>query len=351
MELNLVRQAAQIFDLVGEVAQIQAFGNGHIHDTYLVQTQQGQAQHQYILQRFNDQVFTQPELVMQNIMRVTQHLKQQGCITPELVLTRQGKPYHRDKDAMCWRVLTFIPETYTIEEVQNSAQAYEAAKCFGNFARCLSDLPLDQVHETIPRFHDLAHRYAQFTQALTARAFPEREEKAVKAIEWVIQSTALRDEVAITLPKLPLRILHNDTKVNNVLLRQRTHQGVCAIDLDTVMPGYVLYDFGDMVRTFVSPVAEDAQELEQVTVRQDILEALTKGYLEAWGDTLETVEKESLWLGARLMPYIIGMRFLTDYLQGDVYYKTAYTEHNLHRAMNQLTLLERLEESCKKLRK
>ena len=344
MELNLVRQAAQVFALAGDIAQIQAFGNGHIHDTYLVQTQQGQTQYQYILQRFNDQVFTQPELVMQNIMRVTQHLQQQGKVTPELVLTRQGKPYHRGKDTRCWRVLTFIPETYTIEEVQNSAQAYEAAKCFGNFARCLSDLPLAQIHETIPRFHDLAHRYAQFTQALMARAFPEREEKAAKTIERVKQRATLRDEVAMTLPKLPLRVLHNDTKVNNVLLHQRTHQGVCAIDLDTVMPGYVLYDFGDMVRTFVSPVAEDAQELDKVTVRRDILEALTKGYLEAWGDALETLEKESLWLGARLMPYIIGMRFLTDYLQGDVYYKTAYAEHNLHRAMNQLTLLEQLED-------
>lgn len=350
MELNqqaFIRQAAQVFALSGKITQIQTFGNGHIHDTYLLHTKEGQQEYAYILQRFNDQVFSQPALVMQNIMKVTQHLKQQGFATPELVLTCQNEPYHRDEGGACWRVLTFITDTYTIEEVQNTRQAYEAAKCFGGFARSLTTLPLTQIHETIPQFHDLAHRYTQFTQALTAHAFPEREKEAAKAIEWITKRQKLRDEVAATLPKLPLRVLHNDTKVNNVLLHQHTHQGVCAIDLDTVMPGYVLYDFGDMVRTFVSPVPEDAQELEKVMVRQDILEALTKGYLEAWGDALEAAEKESLGLGARLMPYIIGMRFLTDYLQGDVYYKTAYAEHNLHRAMNQLTLLEGLE----KLRK
>ncbi|WP_299460925.1 aminoglycoside phosphotransferase family protein [uncultured Microscilla sp.] len=338
----LVRKVAKVFALSGKLIDAQPFGNGHIHDTYRLETAKGPSKHTYILQRFNHQVFNRPALVMQNILRVTTHLQQQGCTTPTLVLTRQGEPYYTASDGFCWRVLTFIADTYTIEEVQNENQAYEAARCFGSFARQLSTLPLHQVHETIPRFHDLSHRYTQFTQALP-QAFPERVEKAAEAIRLIEQRVTLRNQVAEVLPMLPLRVLHNDTKVNNVLLHNDTHQGVCAIDLDTVMPGYVLYDFGDMVRTFVSPVPEDARQLDGVIVRKHIFEALTKGYLQAWGAELQEVEKQSLWLGARLMPYMIGMRFLTDYLQGDVYYKTTYAGHNLDRAMNQLTLLTKLE--------
>ena len=345
-----IRRVTAAFAVAGEFKSVRAFGNGHIHDTYLLETgEEGGNTHVYILQCFNHQVFTQPELVMQNIQNVTAYLQNKGATTQQLITTKSGSTHYIDEAGNYWRVLTFIGDTYTAEEVQTSQQACEAAHCFGQFARNLMNLEVSQIHETIPRFHDLEDRYAQFEQALT-KASPEREQKAVKAIEQIQYREKLRKEVAEALPQLPRRIVHNDTKINNVLLDNTTHKGVCAIDLDTIMPGYALYDFGDMVRTFVSPVAEDSRDLEAVIVRKEIFKALTQGYLQALRDILVPAEKQSLWLGAQLMPYMMATRFLTDYLLGDVYYKTAYAEHNLDRCLNQLALLKSIEENKEALR-
>lgn len=338
-----IRQVVAGFALAGELKSVRAFGNGHIHDTYLLETkEEGGKTNVYILQRFNHLVFTQPQRVMQNIQQVTTHLQSKGVTSPQLVLTKEENTHCIDKAGNYWRVLTFIANTYTTEEVQTSEQAFEAAHCFGQFACQLTNLDIHLIHETIPRFHDLVDRYQQFEQVLI-QASPERVQKATGAIAQIQSNAQLRKNVAETLPQLPQRIVHNDTKINNVLLHSVTHKGVCAIDLDTIMPGYALYDYGDMVRTFVSPVAEDERDLTTVTVRKEIFEALTKGYLQAMKEVLTFAEKQSLWLGAQLMPYIMATRFLTDYLMNDVYYKTAYPAHNLDRAVNQLTLLQSIE--------
>lgn len=320
--------------------------SGHIHDTYLLDCEPDK----YILQRVNHQVFEQPETVMENIRKVTQHQLHYfqvhhltACI-PELVLTQAGDSFYKDEKGNYWRVFTYIADTISIEEVQTTEQAYEAAHMFGFFVRTLQDLPATELEETIPGFHHAASRRHNFEHAVRT-GLPERIDLAAPEIKFFESQSAIADKIVSLLEQkaVPLRIVHNDTKISNVLMNATTGKGVCAIDLDTVMPGTLLYDFGDMMRTFLSPAAEDETDLSKVEVRMDIFEALTKGYWKEVGDWITPDERDNLIFGGHLMTYIMGIRFLTDFLQGDVYYKIHRPEHNLDRCRTQMRLLQQMQ--------
>ncbi len=231
----------------------------------------------------------------------------------------------------------------SFEVIEKPEHAYEAAKAFGKMQRLCLDLNPKDFYETIPGFHNLDIRYEKFDRVLSC-GDKERLFNAEEEIEFVLGQQKIAETIT-SLTKsgdLPIRITHNDTKLNNVLLDQKTGKGICVIDLDTLMPGIVLYDFGDMVRTFTSPVAEDEKDVTKVVLREEILEALAKGYLSELSAFLTKPEKQYLLMGAKYMILIIGLRFLTDYLQNDVYFKTKYADHNLVRARNQFALLRNL---------
>ena len=261
--------------------------SGHIHDTYFVETD---APARYVLQRVNHRVFKQPEVVMDNIRQATEHqlryFAANGLDTkvPESVAVRAGGYLHQDASGNFWRIFTYIPDTVSVEKAETPEQAFEAARMFGRFSAALRDLPASRLPETIPGFHDAVRRRSAFADAV-ANGLPERRAAAPEVAFFTARSP-IADRLAGLLARgeVPLRIVHNDTKISNVLLDAATGRGVCAIDLDTVMPGTLLYDFGDMMRTFLSPASEDETDLSQVRIRMDVFEALAKGYWAAFID-------------------------------------------------------------------
>lgn len=248
-----------------------------------------------------------------------------------------------DQDGYPWRLFPFISNTVTIDEVETSTQAFEAAKAFGQLTKLLNGCDVKLFQETIPQFHNLPLRYLQFEQALKT-ADSDRKKISKELCEGYARFNYLVKEFeALTNSnQLPLRITHNDTKINNVLFDSEVKKVICVIDLDTLMPGYFIYDLGDMMRTFVSPAAEDERDLSKVVVRKEIHQAILDGYLSEMGDVLTKEEKEAIPLAGLVMTYMIGLRFLIDYLNGDTYYQVSYPLHNLDRAANQLSLLEKL---------
>jgi hypothetical protein len=330
------------------------FGSGHIHDTFKVESPAGA----FLLQRFNNQVFPQPFVVSENIQKVCQHLAlEMEELYPleaeehylSLIPTSEQEYLFQDREQNFWRVFRFQEASYAVDEVKGPAQAYEAAKAFGEFDRLLMPLDPTSFHESIPGFHNIQKRFQQFEQAAAGQVPGEAAELVAKA-----RSVApFVQEVGSLLARgqIPLRLVHNDTKINNVLLDEESHQGRCVIDLDTVMPGYFLYDYGDMVRTFVSPAAEDDTDVEQIYIREPIFKALTRGFLEELGPVITSEERKSLYIGARLLPLLMALRFLTDYLGGNHYYKIHYPTQNLDRSFNQFSLYDRLTEAESSLRK
>ncbi len=345
MELAISQEVLSAFEPLRGTLSLKPLGSGHIHDTYLVQTQKAA----YVLQAFNDTVFQQAEEVAANIAKVSAHLAE---VMPseypldaerrfmKVVMSSQG-PLFRDSQGAVWRVFDYVANTTTIDEVSSPKQAWEAARAYGEFISLLAPLDLASFHETIPNFHYLPFRLEQFEAA-----FKQASAEALKLAGDLTErlpkvAKALWDQ--LPLGQLPKRIVHNDTKINNVLLDQESLAGLCVIDLDTVMPGYLLYDYGDMVRSFVSPAAEDEKDLSKVAVRSDIFSALEEGFLHGLGDIITPIERESLAMGGKLMALIMATRFLTDFLNGNIYYKTDYPTHNLDRARNQFRLYELLD--------
>ena len=264
-----------------------------------------------------------------------------------------NKPFITDENEDYWRMYNYVENSVSYSVIEKEEQAFQAAKAFGKMQRLCLDLNTKDFFDPIPDFHDLSKRYLKFDKVLKLST-EERRKKAEKEILFVQDQRKISDLIAELTEKgvLPLRITHNDTKLNNVLLDAKTGEGICVIDLDTLMPGLVLYDFGDMARTFTSPVPEDEKDNSKVIFRKEVFSALSKGYLSELSEVLTKTEKEQLITGAKYMILIIGLRFLTDYLENDVYFKTAYNEHNLVRAKNQFALLEdllRKEEELKKI--
>ena len=342
-----IAAVARQFQIGGQIVGAVPYGSGHINDSYRVTSYQADMPVRYILQRINQTIFKDPVAVMENIQRVTSHLTAKVSTEPDrdrLVLTlvpaRDEKAWYVDADGNHWRAYRFIEQAHAYDAVESPDQAFQAAKAFGRFQQLLVHFPSPPLHETIPDFHHTPKRFMALEHAIASDA-AKRSITAKQEIEFAFK----RKSIASVLldANLPQRIAHNDTKFNNVLLDDVTGEGLCVIDLDTVMPGLVLHDFGDMVRTTTSPAQEDERDLSKVTMQFSMFEALVHGYLASTGSFLTTAEKEHLVSSAKLMTLEQGIRFLTDYLAGDVYYKVRRDEHNLDRCRTQFKLLESIE--------
>jgi len=343
------------FAIEENAAQVTPFGNGHINDTFMVTTDKGEAG--YVLQCINHHVFKNVEMLQNNIQIVTAHIRKKLEVRAETDIdrkvltflpTKEGKSFYHDGERY-WRVGLMIPNSVSLEEV-NPALSYEAGKAFGNFQSMLADIPEGTLGETIPNFHNMEFRLQQFQEAIQTNAAGRLdgvmdivEELLKRADAMCIQEKLYREG------KLTKRINHCDTKVNNLLFDTRTNEVLCVIDLDTVMPGYVLSDIGDFIRTGANAGAEDDTDLERVHVDMDIFKAYTKGYMETAKSFLTPLEICLLPYGGRLLTYMQTVRFFIDYLNGDTYYKIHHPEHNLQRTKAQFKLLQSLEEHAEEM--
>jgi Ser/Thr protein kinase RdoA (MazF antagonist) len=336
------------FDINGEFVEVVAYGSGHINDTYRVVFNQASVPVRFILQRINRTIFKNPSAMMENIQQVTAHLAAQVAGEPDcerhvltLIPARNGHAWHVDADGEYWRVYRFIERASTYDAVESPDQAYQAAKAFGRFQTLLGGLPEPRLHDTIPDFHNTPKRFQALQQAI-ALDVANRAILAKPEIEFALAHESMAG--ILMSAGLPERVTHNDTKFNNVMLDDATGEGICVIDLDTVMPGLTLYDFGDMVRTTTSPAKEDEQNLSQVSLQFPMFEALIRGYLGSAGGLLTDAEKDHLVYAGKVITFEQGIRFLTDYLAGDTYYKVHRDGHNLDRCRTQFKLIESIEQ-------
>ncbi|ADF53219.1 MAG: aminoglycoside phosphotransferase family protein [Zunongwangia sp.] len=353
MGLNKKELIASVFNAFNHnctIEEIQEFSSGHINDTYFIGTS---GAHNFVLQRINDEVFHNVPALVNNKVKISKHLASQF---PKLTAkekyrhvltflpTRKGAYFYQDAFDNYWNLTYYIKDSISYDTVTDKEIAYEGGKLFGKFISQTSDFDAGQLVEIIPGFHDVPKRLIQFEKARD-KACTERLEKAVSQIECV---HSLQTEMVILQQlkdegKIPTRVTHNDTKISNALF-DRNNKGLCVIDTDTVMPGIVHNDFGDAIRTICNTAEEDEKDLSLVKFNVKYYEAYLKGFLEELQHSLSDLEIEFLPLGAKTIIFIMGLRFLTDYLAGDVYYKTSYAEHNLDRAKNQFKLIESFED-------
>jgi Ser/Thr protein kinase RdoA (MazF antagonist) len=339
-----LRSLAREFQIQGEFQAATPFGNGHINDTYRVTfSHQGQST-RYTFQRINHHIFNDPAALMDNIARVTTHLGQKFAAHPDrhrralaLVPTQGGQKFFVDPSGNHWRVYPFIEGARTFDAVESPRQAFEAARTIGLFQKLLADLPAPRLHDTIPDFHHTPKRFTALEKAVAADAV-DRVKVAGPEIEFAFKNKAIAG--VLLDAQLPERITHNDTKLNNVLLDEATGEGICIVDLDTVMPGVALYDFGDLVRTTTSPATEDERDLSKVTMQFSMFDALARGYLASADGFLTPAEKRLLASSSKLITFEVGIRFLTDFLNGDTYFKVHRENHNLDRCRTQFKLVE-----------
>jgi hypothetical protein len=348
---NQVSDIISKFVIDAEIASIQPFGSGHINDTYRVINSDTDG-HDYLLQRINHYVFKDVPQLMNNIVHVTDHLRKKlsGLLQDELdrsvltvIETKDHKPYFRTGDGNYWRVFYFIKGTKSYDAVTTEKQAFEGGKAFGAFVALLSDLDVDLVKDTIPNFHNIDYRLANLQKAIRANK-AGRVKDVLPEIEFIKKRAKEMGEILRSGKSgiLPLRIVHNDSKFNNVLL-DSDDSVQCVIDLDTVMPGYVAYDFGDSIRTIINTAAEDELNPDAIGLNTVLFDAYTKGYLQEAKAFLTDAEVNSLIHGVLLLPYMQAVRFLTDYLEGDIYFKVHSPSHNLQRTKAQLALVQKLQ--------
>lgn len=350
-----LEDALYAFGFGNRCSYVKPFGAGHINETYAVYmpAESGEEELAYVLQRVNKFVFKNPAHVMENIFGVTEYLRRSirasggnpDRETLSYIKTRAGENYFEDAKGLPWRCYNYIPDSVCYQTTPEPEQFYQSGKSFGRFLKQLGDYPAGTLHETIPHFHDTPSRYADFERALR-RDVKNRARTCMPETAFVKarKQDCGRLTQLLQAGRLPLRVTHNDTKLNNILFDADTGEGICVIDLDTIMPGLAANDFGDSIRFGATTAAEDEQDLAKVHFDLALFELYTKGYLEAAGDVLTPAEKETLAWGAKLMTLECGMRFLTDYLQGDVYFKTQYPTHNLVRARTQFKLVSEMEE-------
>jgi aminoglycoside phosphotransferase (APT) family kinase protein len=348
--MNHDRSAARVahqFQIDGELTLIAPYGSGHINDTYCAAFRQAGGQARFIVQRINTAIFKDPAGMMENIGRIAAHLDAKAAGDPDsarrvlkLIAARDGRAYHLDESGAWWRAYRFIEGAQSLETVETPRQAFEAAREFGRFQQLLADMPGPRLRETILDFHHTPKRFAAFENAVNADA-AGRTAQAGAEIEFALARRAIANLLADA--GLPERVAHNDAKINNVLLDAETGDGLCVIDLDTAMPGLALHDFGDMVRTATSAAMEDERDLSAVEMRFEFFEALARGYLSAAGKALTGAERRLLAAAGKVITFEQGLRFLTDHLQGDTYYKVHRAGHNLDRCRTQFRLLESME--------
>jgi hypothetical protein len=348
------------FQIYGAIMHAETCKIGHINETYSATYDQGGTRVRYIHQKINQNVFKNPDAVMKNVMRVTTHLRSKLEAANErditrrcliVVPTRDGKSYFRKGDAF-WRTFIYVEGVQTFESVQSPEQALQAGRAFGNFQSLLVDLPGGRLHETIPDFHNTRKRFEAFREAVQNDHF-NRARDAKAEIDFVLKHEGIVDVIlfAMAKKKIPERITHNDTKFNNVMLDTTTGAAMCVVDLDTVMPGCALYDFGDMVRTTTSPTLEDEKDLSKVKMQMPMFKKLAEGYLSTAGSFLNKHEKALIAFSGKLITFEIGMRFLTDYLSGDTYFRIHRPGHNLDRSRTQFKLVESIEKQEEAMQK
>lgn len=344
-----LKKVVSQFDISGDIESIEKFGSGHINDTFCVCI--ANADTSYLLQKINHHIFPNIDGLMENIQLVTKHLKEEmaGKVedvtkhTLTIIPCIDGKLYHQDSAGQYWRVFILLDNVKSYDIVETYQQAYSGGRAFGQFQKQLSTLDARKIVEVLPNFHNIDFRLNNLKQAIKANKANRLTE--VQDILDYISSRESRMRTVLQMAEngeLPLRITHNDTKFNNVLLDE--HDNVqCVIDLDTVMPGYVAYDFGDAIRTIINSAAEDEKDLSKIVLNIPLFQAYTEGYLREASEFLTDKEIESLFYGVLLLPYMQAVRFLTDYIDGDLYYKIHYIDHNLVRTRAQIKLVQELE--------
>lgn len=347
-----IEEVIEAIDFKGTYINYLRYGNGHINDTFLVYFQQDGEKVKYILQRMNHDIFKNPEQLMKNVCSVTAFLREKirrnhGDINREtmnVINTKTGEPYYIDSKGSYWRAYQFIENSICYEVVEKPDHFYQSAVAFGHFQYLLADYKANSLYETIPNFHNTPIRFKDFQDAV-AKNICGRAKNVWPEINFLLK----REQdmlVCLELLKkgeLPLRVTHNDTKLNNIMIDKETGKGICVIDLDTVMPGLSLYDFGDSIRFGANTAKEDETDLSKVSLSLELFELFTKGFLEGCNGSLEKKEIELLPMGAKLMTLECGMRFLTDYLQGDSYFRIQRENHNLDRCRTQLALVRDME--------
>ncbi|MFT4024739.1 MAG: aminoglycoside phosphotransferase family protein [Flavihumibacter sp.] len=341
---DLVKTILADFPVPLEQLTFRPFGSGLINSTYLVNC----GGRQYILQKINQAVFRHPEYIAENVKLINDYLHDKHpeylFISPLLTRNRQNMFW---SEAMgFYRLTPFVPDSQSIDVVENAAEAFESASQFARFTAKLAGFDSQQLKITLPDFHNLQLRYDQFRATLatgnTARIEEARE--AIRYIESQVSIVSGYEAICSRSDLYPLRVMHHDTKISNVLL-DKNRKGICVIDLDTVMPGYFFSDVGDMLRTYLSPVSEEEKDYSKISIRVPIFEAIVKGYFQEMHNELTTAEKEHFIFAGKIMIYMQAIRFLTDYINNDVYYGAKYPNHNFVRAGNQLQLLRKLNES------
>ncbi len=340
------------FDLKGPVVSMGEYGSGHINATYLVEVDENGSLEKYIFQQVNTDIFIDIARLMENIQGVTSYLTKQiearngdpKRETLQVIQTKDGQNFYKDVDGLCYRVYRFITDATSYDKVESPKDFYESAVSFGNFQYLLADYPAETLYETIPNFHHTAKRFETFCQAVkddvcgrAASVQAEIDFVMARAEETSVLTKLLENK------ELPLRVTHNDTKLNNIMIDNATGKGICVIDLDTVMPGSALYDFGDSIRFGANTAVEDETDLSKVSLDLDLYEIYVKGYLEGCKGSLTDLEVSLLPMGAKMMTLECGMRFLTDYLQGDHYFRIHREHHNLDRCRTQFALVADME--------
>ena len=341
------------YDFSGNVKEIKPITVGHINDTFVVEyiTEEGKID-KYLLQWINHNVFKNPVAVMENVVGITEHIKKKvalaGGDTEREVLTvfktKTGENFVKTEDGGHWRVYNFVDNAYSLDGVNSKDDFKMAAVAFGNFQKQLADYPIETLKDTIPNFHNTVSRFKDFKVALEENR-SGRKNEAEKEIAFVLERendcSVLTDLIA--KGELPLRVTHNDTKLNNVLFDKETNQPLCIVDLDTVMPGSSLYDFGDSIRFGANTGSEDEKDLSKISLDLELFKAYVEGYLSSAGDSLCENEVTYLPFAAKLLTFECGIRFLADFINGYVYFKTEYPEHNLVRARTQFKLVSDIE--------
>lgn len=347
-----IEEAIAAFQLEGEPVSCQRYGSGHINDTFLLVCRQGENEKKYILQRMNNDIFKDVAGLMKNVSGVTEYLKKiivenhgdPMRETLNLVLTKDGNFYYEDSIKSYWRVYHFVLGATTYDIVKKPEDFYQSAKAFGHFQRLLAKYPVEELTETIPDFHNTPVRFETFKKAVE-EDICHRADGCREEIKFVMDRAQEMGAVMKLLEsgEMPYRVTHNDTKLNNIMIDDKTGEALCVIDLDTIMPGASVFDYGDSIRFGANTAAEDEVDLSKVSLSLPLFEIYTKGFLEGCEGSLTQTEVDMLPMGAKLMTLECGMRFLTDYLQGDTYFRIHRENHNLDRCHTQFGLVADME--------
>ena len=351
--IEKARELLTHFCVQGEVVSAETFGSGHINTTLHVCVDDNGAIKEYVLQKININVFKNPRKLMQNYVGVTKFLRHKSQLAggnPDrealnVILTREHKGFHLTEDGECWRLILYVTDSISYDKVERDEQFYDSALAFGKFQRDLADYPAETLYETIPNFHNTPDRLRLLKEAIESDPCDRvREVEAEIAFALEREAFASTLEIAHAEGRLPLKVTHNDTKLNNILFDKKSGKPICVVDLDTIMPGYSVNDFGDSIRFGATTAAEDESDLSKVNFDIKLYELYVKGFIEGAGDGLTKGEIELLPIGAIMMTYECGMRFLTDYIQGDTYFRISRKGQNLDRARNQFKLVRDMEE-------